>query len=365
VLAHGDTKSSVLVQGGMQVDLRLVEVASRGAAMQYFTGSKAHNIALRDRAIGRGLKLNEYGVYRVSDDYRIAGATEEDVYQALGLPWIPPELRENRGEIEAAEQHRLPRLLERADLRGDLHSHTNETDGKDDLPSMAAAAAEAGLEYLAVTDHSKALAMANGLDEARALAHADRIRRLDSEGLGVRLLAGIECDIRQDGSMDLADDCLAALYIVVASIHSGFNQDRSQMTDRILRAIENPNVDIIGHPTGRLILRREPYPLDVETIFAAAAAKGVALEINCQIDRLDLNDAHARLARQRGVRLVVSTDAHSRTAFGRLRWGVVVGRRAWLQPDDVLNTLPFERFRTSLRRFRPQPPASSAPEPRR
>jgi DNA polymerase (family 10) len=362
VLAHGDTKSSVLVQGGLQVDLRLVEAASRGAAMQYFTGSKAHNIALRDRAIDRGLKLNEYGVYRVSDDDRIAGATEEDVYHALGLPWIPPELRENRGEIEAAEQNRLPRLLETPDLRGDLHSHTTETDGKDDLASMAAAAAEAGLEYLAVTDHSKALAMANGLDEARALAQADRIRRLDSEGIGVRLLAGIECDIRQDGSMDLADDCLAALDIVVASIHSGFNQDRSQMTDRILRAIENPNVDIIAHPTGRLILRREPYPLDVETIFAAAAANGVALEINCQVDRLDLNDGHARLARERGVRLVVSTDAHSRTAFGRLRWGVIVARRAWLQPDDVLNTLPFERFRASLRRFRRQPPPSSAPE---
>jgi DNA polymerase (family 10) len=352
VLAHGDTKSSVLVEGGLQVDLRLVEANSRGAAMQYFTGSKAHNIVLRDRAIGRGLKLNEYGVFRVENDERIAGETEEDVYAALGLPWIPPELRENRGEIDAAQAGRLPRLLERADLRGDLHSHTTATDGKDDLDAMVAAAAEAGLEYLAITDHTKALAMANGLDEARALAQADRIRLADSDGRGMRLLAGVECDIRLDGSLDLADDCLAALDIVVASVHSGFNLDRQQMTERILRAIENPHVDILGHPTGRLILRREPYPLDVDAIFAAAASCGVAMEINCQVDRLDLNDVHARAARDRGVRLVVSTDAHSRAAFGRLRWGVLVARRAWLRPEDVLNTRPFDELKASLRRNR-------------
>jgi DNA polymerase (family 10) len=366
VLAHGDAKSSVLVEGGFQVDLRLVARESRGAALQYFTGSKAHNIALRDRAIGLGLKLNEYGVFRVDNEQRIAGATEEDVYAALGLPWVPPELREMRGEIEAASSGALPRLIEQADLRGDLHTHTTETDGKDDILAMALAAKEAGLEYIAVTDHTQALAMANGLDERRALAHAARIRSVDAEGHGIRLLAGVECDIRLDGSLDLADDCLAALDLVIASVHSGFNQDRQQMTDRILRAIENPHVDIIGHPTGRLILRREPYPVDVDAVVSAARAHGVALEINCQADRLDLNDVHARLARDRGVPLVISTDAHSRTAFGRLRWGVVVARRAWLRPEDVLNTRRFDAFRASLRRHaarggrrRPRPAPSS------
>ena len=350
VLAHGDTKSSVLVEGGFQVDLRLVAFDSRGAAMQYFTGSKAHNIVLRDRAIGLGLKLNEYGVFRVADDQRIAGATEEEVYAALGLPWIPPELREMRGEIEAAVTGTLPRLIEQADLRGDLHMHTTETDGKDDILAMATAAKQAGLEYIAITDHTQALAMANGLDETRALAHAARIRAVDAEGHGPRLLAGVECDIRLDGSLDLADDCLAALDLVVASVHSGFNQDRQQMTERLLRVIENPRVDIIGHPTGRLILRREPYPLDIDAVMSAAAAHRVALEINCLVDRLDLNDVHAKLARDRGVPLVISTDAHSRTAFGRLRWGIVVARRAWLAPEDVLNTRPFDAFKASLRR---------------
>jgi DNA polymerase (family 10) len=352
VLGNGDTKSSVLLEGGFQADLRLVDAASRGAAMQYFTGSKAHNIALRDRAIGRGLKLNEYGVFRVEGDENIAGATEQEVYAALGLDWVPPELREMRGEIEAAETHTLPRLVDLADLRGDLHMHTTETDGKDDIRAMADAARAAGLEYIAITDHSQSLAMANGLDERRAMAHAERIRAVDREGLGIRLLAGIECDIKPDGSLDLTDDCLAALDVVVVSVHSGFNQDRQQMTDRVLRAIAHPHVDIVGHPTGRLILRREPYALDVEAVVAAAAAHGVALEINCQVDRLDLNDVYAKMARDRGVRLVISTDAHARTAFGRLRWGILVARRAWLTPSDVLNTQPFDAMRASLRRNR-------------
>jgi DNA polymerase (family 10) len=352
VLGNGDTKSSVLLEGGFQADLRLVDAASRGAALQYFTGSKTHNIALRDRAIGRGLKLNEYGVFRVEGDVKIAGETEEEVYAALDLDWIPPELREMRGEIDAAASHALPRLLERADLRGDLHAHTTETDGKDDIRAMAEAARDAGLEYLAITDHTQSLAMANGLDERRAMAHAERIRALDREGLGIRLLAGVECDIKADGALDLADDCLAALDLVIVSVHSGFNQDRHQMTERIVRAIGNPHVDIVGHPTGRLILRREPYALDVEAVVTAAAASGVALEINCQVDRLDLNDAYAKMARDRGVKLVISTDAHARTAFGRLRWGVLVARRAWLTPADVLNTQPFDALRASLRRNR-------------
>jgi DNA polymerase (family X) len=351
VLARGDTKSSVLLRGGVQVDLRLVPADSRGAALQYFTGSKAHNIALRDRAIGLGFKLNEYGLFRIEGDERVASATEEEIYEALGLTWVPPELREDRGELDAAVDRQLPTLITREDLRGDLHTHSTETDGRDSVGDMAIAARGAGLEYMAVTDHSQSLAMANGLDESRALAHAARVRALDGQH-GIRLLAGIECDIRPDGTMDLADDCLAALDIVVASVHSAFNQDRQQMTDRILRAIENPHVDIIGHLTGRMILKRSGYPVDIEAIVNAAARHGVALEINSQAYRLDLNDVHARLARQRGVDIVISSDSHSRDAFSVLRWGVLVARRAWLQPGDVLNTLPFDQFRSRLRRNR-------------
>jgi len=355
VLGHGDTKSSVLIQGGFQADLRLVAADSRGAALQYFTGSKAHNIALRDRAIGQGFKLNEYGLFRTSDDVRVAGEREEEIYAALGLDWIAPELREMRGELDAAGSRTLPRLVDLADLRGDLHTHSTETDGKDDVRTMAAAAREAGLEYIAITDHTQSLAMANGLDERRALEHAARIRAIDAEGLGVRLLAGAECDIKPDGSLDLDDECLAALDIVIVSVHSAFTQDRQQMTDRLLRAIAHPHVDILGHATGRRILKRPAYAVDMEAVVDAAARHGVAIEINCQVDRLDVNDVHAMLARARGVPLVISSDGHSRHAFGRLRWGVLVARRAWLQPSDVLNTRPFEQFRAGLRRNRVQP----------
>jgi DNA polymerase (family 10) len=355
VLGHGETKSSVLIQGGFQADLRLVAADSRGAALQYFTGSKAHNIALRDRAIARGFKLNEYGLFRTADDERVAGEREEDIYAALGLEWVPPELREMRGELDAAEARTLPRLIDRADLRGDLHMHSTETDGKDEVRALAEAAREAGLEYIAITDHTQSLAMANGLDERRALEHAARIRAIDAERMGVRLLAGVECDVKPDGSLDLADDCLAALDLVIVSVHSAFNQDRQQMTDRLLRAIEHPNVDIVGHPTGRLILKRQPYQVDMDAVIDAAATHGVAIEINCQVDRLDVNDVHAKLARDRGVPLVISSDAHSRHAFGRLRWGVMVARRAWLQPRDVLNTRPFADFRGALRRNRSRP----------
>jgi len=352
VLGQGDTKSSVLVQGGFQADLRLVAADSRGAAMQYFTGSKAHNIALRDRAMGLGYKLNEYGVFTVADDAKIAGDDEPGVYAALGLDWVPPELREMRGEIDAAATHTLPRLVDLADLRGDLHMHTTETDGKDDIRTMAESARAAGLEYIAITDHSQSLAMANGLDERRALEHAGRVRAIDRENIGIRLLAGIECDIKPDGSLDLADDCLAALDLVIVSVHSAFGLDRQQMTDRLLRAIEHPHVDILGHPTGRKILQREPSTFDMEAVVDAAARHGVALEINCQLHRLDLSDVHAKLARDRGVRLVISTDAHSKAAFGRLRWGIVIARRAWLEPSDVLNARSFDEFRASLRRNR-------------
>ena len=350
VLGQGETKSSVLLSSGVQMDLRIVARESRGAAMQYFTGSKAHNIALRDRAIGLGFKLNEYGLFRIEDDSRVAGATEEEIYEALGLAWVPPELREASGEIDAALNRRLPHLVERARLRGDLHMHTTETDGKDTIAAMAEGARQAGLEYVAITDHTKSLAMANGLDETRALAHAGRIRDTDASGVGVRLLAGVECDIRADGTLDLDDACLSALDIVVASVHGAFNQDREQMTARILRAIEHPHVDVLGHPTGRRLLQREPYAVDFEAIFAAAVRHGVAIEINSQPHRLDLNDAAAKLARERGVTLVISSDAHSRRAFDYLTWGTIVARRAWVEPQHVLNTRSFDELQQWLER---------------
>ncbi|HEX5110257.1 MAG TPA: DNA polymerase/3'-5' exonuclease PolX [Vicinamibacterales bacterium] len=350
VLAHGETKTSVLLQGGYQADLRLVPAESRGAAMQYFTGSKAHNIAIRDRAVQRGFKLNEYGLFRVDDESRLAGETEEGIYQALDLAWIEPELREDRGEIEAAAGGALPRLVSLADLRGDLHMHTTTTDGRDDLETMALAARRLGHRYVAITEHSKALAMANGLDEHAALAHAVRVRSLNGHIEGLTLLAGIECDILADGSLDLADDCLAQLDIVIASVHSHFSQDGAQLTDRLLRALDCPWVDVLGHPTGRRLLKRDPLPFDVDAVMGAAGSLGVALEINCQVDRLDLNDAHARLARTHGVRLVISTDAHSTTALGNLRWGVQMARRGWVEPDQVLNTRDLDSMRSLLRR---------------
>ena len=350
VLAHGDTKSSVRLWGGFQADLRIVPRESEGAALQYFTGSKAHNIALRDRAIQRGFKLNEYGLYRVEDNARVAGEDEAGIYAALGLAFVPPELRENRGEIDAAAAGTLPPLLQVQDLQGDLHAHTTATDGRDTIEAMARAAQAAGLRYLAITDHSQSLAMANGLDERRALEHARAIRDVNARLENFTLLAGIECDIRADGRMDLADDCLAELDIVIASIHSGFNQDAAAMTDRLLRAIACPWVDVLGHPTGRIILKREPHKADMTRVIEAAAAAGVAMEINGQIDRLDLDEAHARQARDAGVRLVVSTDAHSVAALGGLRWAVTVARRAWITPADVLNTRTVDGLRASLRR---------------
>ena len=352
VLGQGDTKSSVRIAGGYQADLRLVPAESRGAAMQYFTGSKAHNVRLRDRAIQQGLKLNEYGLFRVDDDNRVAGETEEGIYEALGMAWVPPELRENRGEVDAALARQLPRLLSLPDLRGDLHMHTTVTDGRDDLDAMAAAAHRRGHSYIAITDHSRALAMANGLDESRALAHAARVRALNGRFDGLTVLAGIECDILADGRLDLADDCLAQLDIVVASVHSHFSQDENQMTERVLKALECRWIDVLGHPTGRLLLKRDAFKIDFERVTSAAAQYGVALEINCQVDRLDLNDAHARLAHERGAPIVISTDAHSTTALGNLRWGVQVARRAWLSPEAVLNTRSVEELRPLLRRNR-------------
>jgi DNA polymerase (family 10) len=350
VLGHGGTKASVRLQGGYQTDLRLVPRESRGAALQYFTGSKAHNIAIRDRAIGRGYRLNEYGLFRTGDDTRVAGESEEGIYEALGLRWIAPELREHRGEIEASDAGTLPPLIALDDLRGDLHMHTTATDGRDDLETMAAAAHRLGHRYIAITEHSQSLAMANGMDERRTLEHAARVRALNGRYDGLTLLAGIECDILPDGRLDLADDCLAALDLVIASVHSHFSQEAAQMTDRVSRALECPWVDVLGHPTGRRLLKREGLRLDVEAVVTAAARHGVALEINCQVDRLDLDDAHARLARDRGVRLAISTDAHSTGELRNLQWGVRTARRGWIGPEHVINARDLEGMRALLRR---------------
>lgn len=354
ILGRGDTKSSVLLRGGFQADLRVVPRESAGAAMQYFTGSKAHNIVLRDRAIQRGYKLNEYGLYDNATGAPVAGADEADIYEALGLPWIPPELRENRGEVAAADAGQLPTLVDLADIRGDLHMHTTRSDGRADAESMARAARALGREYIAITEHSQSLAMAGGLDERAALEHAAVVRALNGRIEGLTVLAGIECDILPDGRLDLADDCLAQLDFVVASVHSAFNQDESAMTERLLKALSCPWVDALGHPTGRLLLRREGYQFRLEQVATEAARLGVALEINCLTDRLDLNDVNARLARDRGARLVISTDAHAPAALGWMRWGVTVARRGWLRSDDILNTMPLESLRRSLRRARHQ-----------
>ena len=351
VLGLGDTKASVLLTSGLQADLRLVETTSKGAALQYFTGSKSHNIALRDRALSRGMRLNEYGLFLL-DGTRLAGDTEEGIYEALGLEYVPPELREFRGEIERAEARSLPRLIERADLHGDLHMHTTTTDGKDGIEAMATAAKAAGLQYIAITDHSQALAMAGGLDEHRALTHAASIREVGRRLDGITLLAGIECDIRPDGAMDLADDCLAQLDVVIASVHSGFGQEPAALTERYLRAIDNPRVDVLGHPTGRLLLKREPLAFDLDAVIAAAVRQGVAIEINCQVDRLDVGDGVARHALEQGARLVISSDAHSVKAFATLDLGVRVARRAWATAADVLNTRPLAELRQQLRRHR-------------
>lgn len=352
VLAAAGASPALLTPANYTVSIHHAPPESRGAAMRYFTGSRAHNDALRERAAQRGFTLNELGLYRATDDVKVAGETEESIYEALGLAYIEPELRENRGEIEAAERRSLPRLITRGDIAGDLHMHTTATDGRDDLHTMAAAAQKLGYRYIAITEHSKALAMANGMDEKRLLAHAARVRSQNGRIEGLTLLAGVECDILADGTLDLADDCLAELDVVIASVHSQFTQEPAQVTDRVLKALDNQWVDILGHPTARRMLKREPIRFDVEAVVAAAARLGVAMEINCQIERLDLNDINARLARERGVRLVINTDAHSTTELHNIVWGLQVARRAWTQAGDVLNTLGVDEMRRTLRRNR-------------
>jgi DNA polymerase (family 10) len=349
VLGHGENKASAKVgREGLQVDVRTLPPESFGAAMQYFTGSKDHNVAIRMRAVKMGLKLNEYGLFRVEDEARVGGETEEGIYQALGLPWIPPELRENTGEIEAAEQGRLPELVELAHIRGDLHMHTTETDGRATLEEMAEAAREKGYEYIAITDHSKALAMANGLDEKRVVEFARRVREINRAGLGIRIFSGIECDILKDGAMDLENDALAELDLVIGSVHSHMNQESAEMTDRLLRALECPHLRILGHPTGRILLHRDPFPFDFDRIASEAVRRGVWLEINASPERLDLHGTLIRTAKAKGAKFTISTDAHHPKHLGSMRYGVLTARRGWLGPKDIMNTRSAEKFAKAL-----------------
>jgi DNA polymerase (family 10) len=349
VLARGPNKASVRYGlEGLQVDVRALPAESYGAALQYFTGSKEHNIALRTRCVRMGYKLSEYGLFRAEDDRKIAGETEEEIYEKLGLAWIPPELRENQGEIEAAEEGRLPRLVESRDIRGDLHMHTVESDGRVTLEEMAQAAKAMGYEYIAITDHSKALAMANGLDEKRAVAFARRVRELNRNGLGIRVFSGIECDIRRDGSMDLAEDALAELDVVIGSVHSYMNLEPAEMTDRLLKALECPHLRILGHPTGRVLLHREAFPYDFERVAEEAARRGVWLEINASPERLDLHATLLRVARARGCRFTISTDAHHPKHLANMRYGVLMARRGWLEAADVMNTRSLSEFEKLL-----------------
>ena len=402
LLARGQNKVSFTLRNGLQVDVRLLPRASYGAALQYFTGSKMHNVALRQRAIKRGLTLSEYALLRLEDNTIVAARTEEEIYNALELDYIPPELRENCGEIEAAAKHTLPTLITRADLRGDVHMHTTESDGANSIREMAEAALARGLEYIAITDHSKNLAMTNGMDDQRTLAHAERIRRVSRElqediaevndairndrelsshdrlaslwkvgkhraalqkafargastnrrpplPADFRILAGIEVDILLDGSIDLEDETLAQLDIVIASVHSGFAQSGEEMTARMLRACENPYVQILGHPTGRKVLKRDPYRIDLNQLLPLAAKLGIAVEHNAAPARADLSDLHLRQAKELGCKLIVNTDAHSTDELDLIDHGIVQLRRAWLSSADLLNTLPVNQMLAALR----------------
>ena len=349
VLARGTTKSSVLTADGIQVDLRVVEDGSFGAALQYLTGSKAHNIKLREMASRAGLKINEYGIFRESDGKRIGGKQEGEVYKALRLPFIPPELREDTGEIEAAQRGGLPDLLTVEEIRGDLHVHTKWSDGAHDFDALVRAARKKGYRYIAITDHSKGLGIAHGLDEKRLREQIARIEEVNRTLRGFRILSGVEVDIRGDGTLDLPDAVLRELDIVIASIHSGFRQSREQITARLLSAVRNPVVGIIAHPSGRLIGERDPYDVDMEALFREAAARGVAMEVNAHPSRLDLSDHHVRMAKRYGIPLVISTDTHVTANFDYMEYGVAVARRGWAVGDDVLNTLPCKNLLKRLR----------------
>lgn len=348
VLAQGETRATVILKCGLQVDLRVVPAESFGAAFHYFTGSKAHNIAIRKLGQQKKLKINEYGVFRGAK--RLSGTTEEEVFAAVGLPWIAPELREDHGEIEAARAGKLPELVELKDLRGDLHAHTKATDGHETLREMAEAAKACGFEYLAITEHSRRLTVAHGLDPKRLRQQCEEIDRLNETLKGITLLKGIEVDILEDGRLDLPDDVLAELDLVVGAVHSKFGLSRRQQTERILRALDHPHFSILAHPSGRLIGQREAYDVDMLKIIRAARARGCFLELNAHPERLDLLDVHCQLARDEGVLVAISSDAHSRQDFDNLKYGVGQARRGWLSRDDVLNTRPLKELRALLNR---------------
>lgn len=349
-LAHGENKVSFTLENGLQVDVRLLEKENFGAALLYFTGSKEHNVALRGRANEMGYTLNEYELARLKSEKRVAGRTEEEIYEKLKLDFIPPELRENTGEIEAAEKYQLPKLIELRDIKGDLQMHTTASDGKNSIEEMAEAARALGHEYIAITDHSKAVTVANGLDEKRMAAHIKKIHAANEKGLGIRVLAGAEVDILKDGALDYSYELLAQLDVVVCSIHSYFNLGREAMTERMLAAIENPYAQIIGHPTGRVLLRRDPIDYDMEKVLAACAKHGVAMECNSYPDRLDLKDVYLRMCKERGVKVVISTDSHNAGNLSLIRYGVRMARRGWLEKWDVINTLPVGEFLRAVRR---------------
>jgi len=340
VIMKGPTKASILTTFGIQVDLRVVDRESFGSAIAYFTGSKEHNIRLRELAVRAGLKLNEYGIFREKDDRKLGGRQEEDIYKVLGLQYVPPELREDRGEIEAAQKHGLPQLVEMKDIRGDLHVHSIWSDGTLEVEELAGLAAEKGYAYIALTDHSQGLGVARGLSEERLREQIAAVSALNRRLKGIRIMTGTEVNIRTDGSLDFDDMLLQKLDIVVASVHSGFKQSKERLTQRIVRAMEHPQVSIIGHISGRLIGERDAYDLDMEQVLDTAVRTHTALEINAYPLRLDLHESYLKPARDRGVPIVISTDAHAPGQFDNMQYGVAIARRGWLEKKDVLNTLP-------------------------
>jgi DNA polymerase (family 10) len=347
ILAKGEDKVSVKLQNDLQVDVRLLERQSYGAALQYFTGSKEHNVALRDRAKRQGLKLSEYGLFQ--GEQVVASRTEEEIYEKLGLQWVPPELRENLGEIEAAEKGALPKLLELTDIKGDLQMHTTASDGRTSVEEMAAGAKKLGYKYILITDHSKAVTVANGLDEKRAVEHLARIKAARKKVKDIEIWAGAEVDIMGDGRLDYPDELLRQMDIVLVSVHSRMTQPAEEMTERLLKALRNPYVRILGHPTGRQLLKRDPFGFDVERVFGEAQKLGVILELNANPERLDLCDRHVKLARDRGMKLVISTDAHHPDHFAYMRYGVMTARRGWMGKKDIINTYPPEKLLAALR----------------
>jgi DNA polymerase (family X) len=355
-LAHGGNKVSFTLDTGLQVDVRLLERENFGAALLYFTGSKEHNVKLRGRANDLGYTLNEYCLATLKVERRVAGATEQEIYAKLKLDFIPPEMRENTGEIEAAEHHALPKLIELKDVQGDLQMHTTASDGKQSIEQMALAAKALGHTYIAITDHSKSVTVANGLSEERMTEHIKALHAANDKKLGIRVLAGAEVDILKDGSLDYSDELLAKLDVVVCSIHSFFNLPREEMTERMLTAIANPYTQIIGHPTGRLLLRRDELDYDMDKILEACAKHGVVMECNSYPERLDLKDVYLRMCKERGVKVVISTDAHRGDELSLIHYGVTMSRRAWLSPGDVINTLPVKDFLAALR---PKPNAAA------